>query len=149
MKTTLDIMAEWEHLLEHAKNECIFGEPLDIDLFRECMKDAGGFFSPEQLKAHSFDIEDLDLYGQILAYSLFPIVEESENNELCEASQQAANDLANAINNCRDDVFENGKMIEEYEADGIKKIKFYDFETGDLSSYIEAIKTFGLSILYW
>lgn len=71
------------------------------------------------------------------------------NNELFEASQQAANDLAMAINNCRDEVFENGKMIGEYEVEGIKKIKFYDFETGDLSSYIEAIKIFGLSILYW
>ena len=140
MKNTLDIMAEWENLLEHAKCDCIFGEPLDIDLFRECMKDAAGFFPPEKLKNDSFDSTDLDLYGQILAYSLLPIVEESENNELFEASQQAANDLAMAVSGCKAKVFEERKMAEEYEVDGIKKTKFYDFETGDLSEYIEYLK---------
>ncbi len=137
MKNTLDIRAEWEELIQHAKFDCIYGEPLDIDLFTECMKDAVGFFSPEKLKANSFDSEDLDLYGQIFAYSLIPMVEESENDELFVASQQAANDLASAVTRRNADVFENRKMAEVYEVDGIKKTKVYDFETGDFSSYIE------------
>ena len=69
MKDIPDIINEWEYLIDCAKNECVFGEPLDTEQFRMCMNDAFELFFPGGERKEKFDKTEIELYGIITAYS--------------------------------------------------------------------------------
>ena len=76
----------------------------------------------------------------INGYSCIPAVTESEFSEEFEASTHVAAELAQAIINPEVYVFNGSKMIFEYIVNDEFKPVTFDFETGDLSDYIELVK---------
>lgn len=141
MKHILDVITGWEELLEHAKNECVFGDPLDTTLFKSCMKDAFEILSVGKEKT-SFYRSETELYGKIFGYSCIPAVTESEDSVLFQASLFAAGDLAGALIHPERYRFENSRIIsnDEYLIDDEVVEAGYDFETGDQNNYIRLIE---------
>lgn len=141
MKTIFDVITDWEELIEHAKNECVFGDPPDMELFKSCMKDAFEILSVGKEKA-SFDRSETELYGKIFGYSCIPAVTESEDSMLFQASLYAASDLAGALIHPERYRFESGRITakDEYLIDDEAVEAGYDFETGDLDKYITLIE---------
>ena len=141
MKHIFDVVTDWESLIEHAKNECVFGDPLDTDLFKRCMKDAFEILSVGKEKA-AFDRLEMELYGKIFAYSCIPAVTESEDSMLFQASLFAAGDLAEAFIRPERYRFESSGIFseDEYLIDGEVVEAGYDIEIGDLDNYIRLIE---------
>ena len=141
MKDIFDIIYEWEDLIDDAK----YHGALDVDLFRECMNDAYHCFSPENKRKEQLEKEEIQLYGMIAAYSKLPVIaNDSENVLLYEASLLAASDFESFI--LRPSVIRlNGSKMEyvvnvvdsEEKKEVYNQHIAYDFETGDLSDYIE------------
>lgn len=140
MKDYFEIAEEWETLIEAAQRSYVFGEKTDAKLFKRCMKDAFKFFEAGKENKTSFSKTEVSLYGLIYGYSLIPAVTESEFSDEFEASARAAAELAQAIIHPEVFAFEDSKMIYEFMVDGDFKPVVYDFETGDLSDYIELVK---------
>lgn len=141
MKHIFDVITDWESLIEHAKNECVFGDPLDTELFASCMKNAFAILSVGKEKT-AFDRSEMELYGKIYGYSCIPAVTESEDSLLFQASLYAAGDLAEALIRPERYRFESSGIIpeDEYLIDGEVIEAGYDFETGDLNNYIRLIE---------
>lgn len=140
IKQLISIIEDWEELIDHARYECTFDEPLDIALFKRCMKEAYGYFFPEKALSRVFETFEAELFGKICAYSYVPAVTEGENSVLFDASTHAAGMFSYAILHPEAVNMENGKMIDELRVDGEFKPVEYDFESGDLKDYIELVK---------
>lgn len=133
----------WQELIEEANYQYVFGEPIDEELFKTCMKKTYEYFFVENEPKDSFDQEETRLYGMVFAYFSIPVVTDNANSTLFEASLHAAGDLADAILCANNYIFEENKMIcnykQKYEDSGISSVT-YDFETGDLSKYIALVE---------
>ena len=140
MKKYSRINAEWQDLIWMAQESCVFGEPLDTELFKTCMKDAYEFFAVGKEKKDSFTREEVELYGLIYGYSCIPAVTKSECSDEFEASTHIAASLANSIRIPEAYIFEDSKMTYEYRIDDGFKPVTYDFERGDMSDYIELVE---------
>ncbi len=141
MKNTYEVYNDWIELIYHAKNECVFGDPLDEDLFANCMKDAFECLGVGKDIKDTFGRVEVSLYGLIRGYSCIPAVTQSEDSVVFEASLRAAADLAGAYLHPEIYKFEENKIIYSYMLDGEFKDVVYDFETGDLGDYIELIES--------
>ena len=145
MKETLEVCDAWQELIDHAKNECVFGDPLDTELFKNSMKDAF-----ECLSAHvgkeTFKASEAELLCQIYGYSCIPVVTESDDSPVFEASIHAAGNLAWAILHPGAIRLKDSKMINEIMLDGKVQEVVYDFETGILEDYVRLAEE-GLSDL--
>ena len=141
MELFFDVITDWEELIEHAKNVCVFGDPLDTALFKRCMKDAFEILSVGKEKA-AFDRLEMELYGKIFGYSCIPAVTESEDSVPFQASLLAAGDLAEALIHPERYRFDSGRITakDEYLIDGEVVEAGYDFETGYLDKYIRLIE---------
>ncbi|MCR4615617.1 MAG: hypothetical protein K5756_05660 [Clostridiales bacterium] len=141
MKHIFDVITDWEELIEQAKNECVFGDPLDTELFESCMKNAFETLSVGKERT-AFDRSEMELYGKIFGYSCIPAVTESEDSTLFQASLYAAGDLAEALIRPERYRFEISRIMakDEYIIDGEVIEAGYDFETGSLDNYIRLIE---------
>ena len=74
LKELLAIIEDWGELIDQAKCECVFGDPLNTELFQKCMKEAYQYFFPEKVLSHSFNTFEAELYGMIVAYSYLQAV---------------------------------------------------------------------------
>ena len=139
MKDIFGIIYEWEDLIEDTFN---------IDLFKECMNDAYHCFFPENQRKEQLEKEEIKLYGKIAAYSMLPVFIDSEDPILHEASLLAAHDFEEFIL-WPGVVRLNGSKMEyavrivnsENDEEVYNQNIVYDFETGDLSDYIELIES--------
>ena len=93
------ILNEWEELIECARNEYVFDEPLDAELFRRCIKRSYEYFLSKGEATTSFDILEVELYARIYAYSIIPAVTLGENTAVFAASTGVAVALADMIVN--------------------------------------------------
>ena len=143
MKKQFELEMEWEELIENGRSEGVFGEPLDTELFRECMKDSFAFLCSRERKT-AYDEAEVRLYGLLCGYSSIPAVTESEYSEEFEASTRAAGVLAQAIIHPEALRFEGSKMICDFMIDGEFFPAAYDFESGDLEDYIKLVR-----LHYW
>ena len=139
---------DWQELIDEANYQYVFGEPIDEVLFKNCMKKTYEYFFVKNEPKSFFDHEETRLYGLVFAYFSIPVVTDNENSVLFEASLHAAGDLADAILYADNYVFEDNKMICNYEkkyadSEGVNSVT-YDFESGDLNEYISLVK-----IHYW
>jgi len=140
MKKYNDIHLEWQELIWMAQYRCVFGEQLNAELFKSCMKDAYEFFAVGKEKKDSFTRKEVELYGLIYGYSCIPAVTKSECSDEFEASIHIAFDLVHSITCPEVHTFEDSKMTYEYRInDGFKPV-IYDFETGDMSAYVELVE---------
>lgn len=135
MKEIHEICDMWQELIDHAKNECVFGDPLDTELFKSCMKDAFEYLSASEGK-EMFNASEAELLCQIYGYSCIPAVTESEDSILFEASVHAAGNLAWAVFHSETFRFEDCKMIGRIMLDGEMQEVVYDFETGNMEDYV-------------
>ena len=140
MKKWIEINEAWQELIELAQNRCVFGEQLDAELFRTCMKDAYEYFVVGKEEKASFNKIEATIYGLIYGYSCIPAVTDSDYSDEFEASTHIAAELAQAIMHPEVFTFENSKMIYEFMIDGDFKPVTYDFEVGDMSDYVELVK---------
>ncbi|MBR3620078.1 MAG: hypothetical protein IKN56_01110 [Clostridia bacterium] len=141
MKDIFDIIDEWEDLIDEAK----YHGAVDDDLFRECMNDAYHCFFPENKRKEQLEKEEIQLYGMIAAYSKLPVIAiDDENILLFEASMLVAADFESFILRPGAIRLNGSKM--EYVVSVVNSVEnkevynqhiAYDFETGDLSDYIE------------
>ena len=141
MKEIYEVCSNWDALLEHAKNECVFGDSLDMALFKRCMQDA--FVCLMRVKEReAFDRAEMELYGRIYAYSCLPAATESEDAALFEASLYAAGDLAEAWIHPEQYRFEDHKLISQntYQIDDESIEACYNFESGDMDNYLRLIE---------
>lgn len=140
MKKYSHIHLEWQELIWMAKYRCVFGEQLDTELFKSCMKDAYEFLAVGKEKKVSFTREEVELYGLIYGYSCIPAATKSECSDEFEASTHIAFNLAHSITCPEVYTFEDSKMIYEYRINNGFKPVIYDFETGDMSAYVELVE---------
>lgn len=145
MKETLEVCDAWQELIDHAKNECVFGDPLDTELFKSCMKDAFEILFASGRK-ESFEMVEAELLCQVYGYSCIPAVTESDDSLLFEASLCAAGNLAWAILHPGANRLKDSKMISEIMLDGKVQEVVYDFETGNMKDYVRLVEE-GLSDL--
>jgi hypothetical protein len=145
MKETLEVCDAWQELIDHAKNECVFGDPLDTELFKSCMKDAFECLFASGRK-ESFEMVEAELLCQVYGYSCIPAVTESDDSLLFEASLCAAGNLAWAILHPGAIRLKDSKMISEIMLDGKVQEVVYDFETGNMKDYVRLAEE-GLSDL--
>lgn len=133
MKETLEVCDAWQELINHAKNECVFGDPLDTELFKSCMKDAFDCLTACEGK-ETFKASEAELLCQIYGYSCIPAVTESDDSPVFEASIHAAGNLVWAILHPGTIRLKGSKMISEIMLDGQEVV--YDFETGNMKNYV-------------
>ena len=141
----LKIIRDWKELIENAQEKYVFGKALNKALFKRCMKSAFEWFLLDKEPKHQFDRFETDLYGHIFAYSRIPVVMDSENTLLFEASLHSAGILASAILHPEVVSIDGYKLIDDgFLINGEFKAVAYDFKKGDLKDYIELVK-----IGYW
>lgn len=149
MKETLEVCNAWQELIDHAKNECVFGDPLDTELFKSCMKDAFDCLTACEGK-EMFKASEAELLCQIYGYSCIPAVTESDDSPVFEASIHAAGNLVWAILHPGaipgDIRLKDSKMIREIMLDDEVQEVVYDFETGNMKDYVRLVEE-GLSFL--
>ena len=145
MKETLEVCDAWQELIDHAKNECVFGDPLDTELFKSCMKDAFDCLTAREGK-EMFNASEAELLCQIYGYSCIPVVTESDDSPVFEASIHAAGNLVWAILHPGAIRLKDSKMISEIMLDGKVQEVVYDFETGNMKDYVRLAEE-GLSDL--
>ena len=136
-----DLFFKWDELLDHAKEECVFGQPLNTALFKECMIKAFEELLLGKEPKEFFDSEEVGFIGTIFSYANMPAPKTGKNSILFDASMHAANDLAMAI------LYRDSYTIDDYrihfnllddDEDHVRV--FYDFKTGDLADYIEVVE---------
>lgn len=138
MKQWDDIAEEWKNLIKCVHYEYVFGEPLDNELFKECMKDIYDYFCIGKEKKKSYNSRDMQLYGLICGYSYIPAVTESDFSDEFGASLLAAFTLSEGILHPTARNFQGSKMICKVQVGhGEFKSFIYDFETGDLTDFVE------------
>ena len=131
------ILNYWEELIECARNEYVFDEPLDAELFRKCIKRSYEYFLSKGEATTSFDILEVELYARIYAYSIIPAVTLGENTAVFAASTGVAAALADMIVN---GILDDGIISKNCFIDDQPKSFIYDVNKGDLSDYIEAAR---------
>lgn len=145
ISTVMSISNDWAELIEYAQTEYVFGDPMDYDLFKKCMKSTFEYFLLSKEPKYSFDRFETELYGLVRAYSYIPAITDNENRVTFEASTHAAGILAYAILHSEVVKIEGYKLIDDgFLVDGKFRDITYDFEIGDMHDYIELVK-----IGYW
>ncbi len=128
----------WFDLILEAQEQYVFGEPINQDLFKKCMKTTFECMVKGKEPKYQFDRFEAELYGYVYAYSQMPVVTECENSDEFKASIHAAGELAYTIMHPEAIVVEGDKII-SYNYSGVEKVT-YDFVSGDLADYIELAK---------
>lgn len=131
----MEIVYDWINLIETAKTEYIFNEPLDIELFKKCMKDTFDVFIKGNKVKKSFSKEEMFLFAQVYAYQHLVSVEEGDNSKVFDASCRAAYILARTILNPDVSIIDGYKMT--FINQNSHNDLIYDFESGDLNMLID------------
>ena len=130
MKDIMEIVYSWIDLIEAAKDEYIFNEPMDLELFKKCMKETFEVFIKTDEVKSSFSKEEMLLFAQVYAYQHLIPVEDGENSQVFEASCRAAYLFARTILNPDVSTIDGYKMI--YIDHNSPNDLIYDFESGNL-----------------
>ena len=139
LQNLLHITNEWEELIDNAQCNYVFGDPLDLELFKKCMNDAYLYFTGNRTTPNTFDKFETMLYGQIYGYSCIPAITYN-NSPLFKASLNAAGCFAHAILHPETVGLSNGRMVDHFLVNDQFKTVIYDFESGDLKDYIELVE---------
>ena len=131
----MEIVYDWINLIETAKTEYIFNEPMDIELFKKCMKDTFDVFIKGNEVKKSFSKEEMFLFAQVYAYQHLVSVEEGDNSKVFDASCRAAYILARTILNPDVSIIDGYKMT--FINQNSHSDLIYDFESGDLNMLID------------
>ena len=135
MRDIMEISYDWINLIEAAKDEYIFNKPMDLELFKKCMKDTFEVFIKTDEVKNSFNKEEMFLFAQVYAYQHLISVEEGNNSKIFDASCKAAYIFARTILNPDVSIIDGYKMT--YTNQNTQKALVYDFESGDLDSFME------------
>ena len=135
MKDIMDIVYDWINLIETAKSEYIYNEPMDIELFKKCMKDTFDVFIKIDQVKKSFSKEEMFLFAQVYAYQHLVPVEEGDNSKIFDASCRAAYILARTILNPDVSIIDGYKIT--YINQNSQSRLTYDFESGDLEMLMD------------
>ena len=136
MQNIFDTISSWEELIDKANERFIYGDTLETDLFRLCMREAYVWFFVNGETNDFFNKAEEQLYTAICTYSKIEPLCIGEYTPQFKATISVSKDFTKAVKNPGLFRIADRQMTQEYIEDSEVKQKVYDFETGDLKDYL-------------